>query len=407
MAIGSKVSGNFKSASSLYGKVNGGWKKAKFGYIKVGGQWKQFWADKLEDTFNRIDTTSGLGTAESGQAWTVLRSQWRINSNNANTTGAKTDYPLASIDAGFLDFDLEANELTPGTGVAIRVEDANNWWGVVPFYNQTSTSYTYCVRSSQVPYCIAACTTPSGTVLRCDAPNTLIVEDVYDYVCNGGEQYEDVYDYVFVSRECPPGELVQICTTSPYCTDQCIKRGSQGQCLDRDTVCVDRTSCVNRFIQPPCEDIFELQLVDVIVTCPGGETLQLVGQSQECSPDGFTNVPVYDCCSNGLRTVCDETATGTTYNQYYYIQIIKMVNGVFSVVSSVEVPSRWSALKISAQTTNLTVTAYSDSLYTAQVGVLSTSVFNSVGTGYGIMARDSNYEDGRTIGSLLVKPLGQ
>ena len=97
MAIGSKVSGEFKSASGLFAKVNGGWKKAQFGYIKVAGQWQQFWADKLEDDFGRANTQSGLGTAFSGQAWSILRSLWQIKDNAANTTGTKTDFPLAGL----------------------------------------------------------------------------------------------------------------------------------------------------------------------------------------------------------------------------------------------------------------------------------------------------------------------
>jgi len=406
MAIGSKVSGNFKSASGLFAKVNGGWKKAKFGYIKVNGEWKQFWADKLEDTFNRADTTSTLGVAESGQAWTVLRSQWQINSNNAKTTGSKSDYPLASVDAGFLDFDLQANELTPGTGVAIRITDANNWWGVLPYYNQTAQTYSYCVRSHQESYCIASCTEPAGYNLVCNPPNVSIFEDIYDYVCPGGYELEYYYEYVLVEAgECRTVTVPGACYTEyrQNCTWVYVPFSAPMRvCNPAPTrICDPATSST------VCEpDRYEL-VESYYETCPAGERYEKIGYSHECSPEGFDNVPYYACCQAGSYTVCDQSATGTTYTNYYYLQVVKMVDGVFSVVADVAVPERWSAVKVSALNNSLTVTAFTDSLYTNQIGTYSTNAFFETGTGYGVVSRSSNFEDGRTIGSLFVKPLGQ
>jgi hypothetical protein len=406
MAIGSKVSGNFKSASGLFAKVNGGWKKAKFGYIKVNGEWKQFWADKLEDAFSRADTTNTLGVADSGQAWTILRSQWRINSNNASTTGAKTDYPLASIDAGFLDFELEANELTPGTGVAIRVEDANNWWGVVPFYNQTATTYSYCVASRTVSYCIAQCTEEAGYNLVCNPPNVSIFEDIFDFVCPGG--YELVYydEYVLVEEgQCTSRVVPGECYTEyrQNCTWVYVPFSAPFRSCSPGPV---RICDPARTVETCTADRYEL-VESYYETCPAGERYEKIGYSHECSPDGFDNVPYYDCCQAGTYEECTQTATGVTYTNYYYLQVVKMVNGVFSVVADVAVPDRWSAIKISATGPSLTVRAFTDSLYTNQIGTYSNNSFFATGTGYGVVARPSNFEDGRTIGSLLVKPLGQ
>jgi hypothetical protein len=405
MAIGSKVSGDFKSASGLFAKVNGGWKKAKFGYIKVNGEWKQFWADKIEDTFNRANTTSGLGSADSGQGWTVLRSQWQINSNNARTTGSKSDYPLASIDAGFFDFTIEANELTPGTGVAIRVVDNDNWWGVLPFYNQTSQSYSYCVRSHQESYCIAACTEPYTYDLRCDPPNTLYVTPIYDYVCPGGYELEYYYDYVVVDTYCAPDRTVQECYNEPRVVETCTYsyRWEEYRCTYRT---VNTRVCDTVVIPGDCTDVYELQETYREV-CPAGEVYSQIGTDNLCDPDGFTNVPVYACCQAGSYSVCDETATGITYTNYYYLQVVKMIDGVFSVVDSIQVPDRWSAVKITGNSTTLTVDAYTDSLYANKIGTYTTSAFLATGTGYGVVARASNFEDGRSIGSLIVKPLGQ
>ena len=406
MAIGSKVSGDFKSASGLFAKVNGGWKKAQFGYIKVAGEWKQFWADKLEDDFGRANTQSGLGAALSGQAWTILRSLWQINNNAANTTGTKTDYPLANIELGFIDFELEANELTPGTGVAIRVTDANNWWGVMPFYNQTSETFTFCVQSQTVSYCIATCTESSGTILRCDPPNTLITGPEFGTTCPSGYVIGERIELVEVGEFCGEDEYVYECTDELVCSRQCVQRNRRGACIEFDDVCSLQPFCALNFYPGECFTEYEEQLVE-FEYCPGGEEYGVIGFFEECSPDGFTNVEVFDCCQAGSFEQCIQTGTGITFTNFYYIQVVKMVNGVFSVVSSVQVPARWSALKVVGNLNTLSVTAYTDSLYTNSIGSLTTNEFLATGTGYGVVSRPSNFEDGRTIGSIKVKALGQ
>jgi hypothetical protein len=403
MAIGSRVSGNLKSASGLFAKVNGGWKKAQFGYVKVAGEWKQFWADKLEDDFGRANTQSGLGVSLSGQAWAVLRSLWQINSNAANTTGSKSDFPLANVDLGFIDFELEANELTPGTGVAIRVQDANNWWGVVPFYNQTAESYTFCVQSQTVSYCIAACTTPSGYTLRCDPPNTLITGEEFGTICPSGYVIGERIELVEVGQDCPDPYYQQgACETVVIC-DWVYVGGYE--VVRR--VCMPELVCQSGgIVYPPCETLYEEQIVE-FEYCPGGEQIGVIGTFEECSPDGFTNVPTYACCQAGTFEQCIQTGTGINYTNFYYLQVIKMENGVFSVVDSVQVPARWSAVKVVGNLNTLTATAYTDSLYTNAIGTFTTNSFLATGTGYGVVSRASNFEDGRTIGSIKVKALGQ
>lgn len=400
MAIGSKVSGDFKSASNLYAKVNGGWKKAQFGYIKVDGTWKQFWAAELVDDFGRANTQSGLGTANSGQAWTVARSQWQIESNAARTPGTKTEYPLATIDAGFSDFNLEANELTPGMGVAFRVEDANNWWAVFPYYTQTATNYTYCVQSVQQEYCIQ------------DAGAGYFEEVCYGTEVDYGDYYTDdcctsteSTQLVAVGVECDPPYVEQICTTRQVCTSPCIKycNNFSGQfCCDRDYVCNDVETCTNKTFPGDCYTIYEEQTT---YTC--ASTCQVYIPDIQCVPNGYTLVEPRVCIQSGFRTVCTQTATGTNYTNYYNIRVIKMVNGVASVVADTPVSERWNAVKVSATLGTLNITAYKDSLYTQSVGTYQNINFTQYGTAYGVLGAPSLFEDGRTIGALSVKPLGQ
>ena len=400
MAIGSKVSGDFKSASNLYAKVNGGWKKAQFGYVKVAGEWKQFWAAELIDAFSRTDTQSGLGTAPSGQAWTTLRSQWQINGNAAKTTGTKTDYPLAVVDTGFISFNLEANELEPGMGVALRVTDANNWWAVVPYYTQTATPYSYCVTSVTESYCIRS--EPAGYNNEVCFGTEVDYGDYYtDDCCTSVE----ITDIVQTGTVCDPPYVERICSTTQVCTTPCIKYCSNYSgsfCCDRDYVCNDVTTCRNKSFPGECYPIYE-----EVISYECTSSCQVYIPDVRCEPNGYTLVPAYVCVQSGTRQVCTQSATGVNYTNYYNIRVIKMVNGVVSVVADTAVSERWNALKITGDVNNLTVTAYKDSLYTQVVGSYQTNTFTISGTGFGVVGAPSLFEDGRTIGSITVKPLGQ
>jgi hypothetical protein len=447
MSIGSKVSGDFKAASNIYAKVNGGWKKGSFGYIKVNGDWKQFWAEKLEDSFDRTDTTSTLGVAPSGQAWTIARSTWRISANNATTAGAKTDYPLAYVDLGFSEGTLQANELTPGTGIAFRVIDANNWYAVVPYYNQTATTYSYCAAYGS-PYQVCTCsqTVQTGTGCNGTRVNQTCQTEVY---CPGGyiDQTTPGYFETYSGQPCSMVAGEPVITTKEVCTNECIKECNRTTCTtqvvtpakagyyvwvgssriyvpaqpavtkevctttriccDRDLVCRNVTTttypqvyqCTSytRYVEPYTSQ-----------TCPGGTDVRDVNcVGGYC--DG-TEYPIYTttCPCNQYTTQrdCVQSATGTTYTNYYYVRVIQMSGGVATVLSDTQVSARWNAIKATLDGPTLSVTAYSDSTYTTVVGTASQSIAGA-GTGFGVASSASNFEDGRTIGSLLITPKGQ
>ena len=446
MAIGSKVSGNFKAASNIYAKVNGGWKKGTFGYVKVDDTWRQFWAEKLQDTFDRTDTTSTLGTATSGQAWTIARSTWRIFANNATTAGSKSDYPMAYVDLGFSEGSLQANELTPGTGIAFRVVDANNWYAVVPYYNQTATTYSYCAAYGS-PYQVCTCsqTVQTGTGCTGSYVNATCQTETY---CPGG-YVETVVPGYYENYFGEPCDQVRtpVTTVETVCTNECIKTcnrttcstqvvtpakpgyyvrvgvsniyvpgtpavtkevcTSSQICCDRDIVCRDKTVTTYVFSQQ-CTSYTRYVPSQTVSSCTGGTaTRQVNCVGGYC--DG-TEYPIYTttCPCNQYTTQqdCLQYATGTTYTNYYYVRVIQMSGGVATVLSDTQVSSRWNAIKATLDGPTLSVTAYSDSTYTTVVGTASQSIAGA-GTGFGIASSPSNFEDGRTIGSLLITPKGQ
>jgi hypothetical protein len=440
MAIGSKVSGQFKSASNLYAKVDGGWKPARSGFIKVAGVWKQFWAAEIKDSFGRANTASSLGTADSGTAWDVLRGVWRIQNNAANTTSAKTEYPLAVIDMGVSDFELQANELSPGMGVVVRAFDANNWTAIYPYYNQTSYTYPICVSGRNESYCIAACTEPAGFNSVCfgtETPASTGTREVtrptgcVTTTIPGERQCINSYSY---------GVPVQICqpaTTESYdccikncnsCRESCVSGGQnciredgRTRCFARppvctttcSTVCCDRDICT-RTVPGSCvtrTEYFEVCTEyssgepTTITTCSGTETVTEPYTIPATCSTGYVQVPFYNCCQSGSRFVCEVAGTATAFEQFYYIRVLTMTGGVLSN-QDFQTTERWNALKVTGSNVTLSINAYKDINYTQLVR--SATVTNAVSAGkYGIIGAPSVYEDGRDIGSIQVKALGQ
>jgi hypothetical protein len=422
--INPKVNGTYKGTSGLFAKVNGGWKKAQFGYVKVAGQWKQFWAGELKDEFARADTTSSLGTADSGQAWTIVRSQWRINSGNANTTGAKEDYPLALVDLGIFDVDIQANELSPGMGVALRALNANNWVAIYPYYRREAFTYSYCAQTATESYCIAACPNPSYYNSACLPPNTetSVCDDYFDCYASGCNATESGGEWVCEDCEpCEPDTTEYVCVDIPngaaeetcieyyvcddYCSSSCCGtlEGPYYSCYSTGGGSTQECDWVTTPGGCACCPYY----VEGELTCSPGDTNCYTQVCvDDCSPGGYSLVPVYDCCQFGQREVCVQTGTATGFNDYFYIRIAKMENGVFSVIQDIQTSRRWNALKATVTTNNLTVSAYANSTYTDLVQTASATV-SLANTAYGIIGAPSLYEDGRNIGAIQVKAIGQ
>jgi len=83
-----------------------------------------------EDSFDRADSTTTLGTADSGQAWTADVGTWGINGNKGYRVGT-TDGAMATIDVGAADQTVSAVAvLVNGNyhGVVARMTDTNNFY---------------------------------------------------------------------------------------------------------------------------------------------------------------------------------------------------------------------------------------------------------------------------------------
>jgi hypothetical protein len=394
MAGSIKVGGIYKTFGPIYTKVDGGWKKVKTGHIKVDGVWKLWFIDELNDTFDRTNA-SVLGTSTSGSEWVLRRGTWAISGNKAQSTSAKSGYPLATVDLGLTSFTARANELTPGMGIAFNVVDSNNWMAVVPYYNQTSYSFNYCAQSGTESYCIEP---RYGTETYCTGAE--IPETVCTTVPGECIRY---------GTRCAPGCSVQsttwttVCQTCTGTRSVCLRYcnfANGTRCCDRDTETytyscncykapVSTTSCV-------CYEQYCREREASTTTCSTQVT---------CTGIYATRPIITGCAVSGTRSVCLQTGTGTGYNQYFYLRVLAMEGGVIRVVKDVEVNQRFTALQVSGDISGYTINAYSDNNYANLVST-TTQAPITLGTSFGIVGTGSAFEEGTTIGAISVKQLG-
>ena len=128
------------------------------------------------DTFNRADTTAGLGTADTGQAWTApMGNVMGIASNKAYLPVAANSRSIIAV--GSANYHAEITITTLGTGgyFMFRYVDATNWWRFGHSSNQMVLQK--CVAGSittfnQAPYLFAYVNDRWG--VRCDGSRVTI-----------------------------------------------------------------------------------------------------------------------------------------------------------------------------------------------------------------------------------------
>lgn len=143
---------------------------------------------KIQDSFNRTNNASSLGTTDTGQVWTNTRGTWGISGSLASTSDAGSTYPLASVLVGKTNNTVSANITNGGPGVAFWVTDANSWWASSVDYNSisttTNTPYSYCTAG----YSAYQNPCPCGSVVYTSTPifYTVITSTTTTYSCPGG-----------------------------------------------------------------------------------------------------------------------------------------------------------------------------------------------------------------------------
>ena len=83
------------------------------------------------DSFNRVDDTTGLGTADSGHVWGAETGTMGIGTNRAYNTTASGGNSIATLDPGLQNFEFTAQIETLGGSncfIVFNVQNSSNFW---------------------------------------------------------------------------------------------------------------------------------------------------------------------------------------------------------------------------------------------------------------------------------------
>lgn len=200
------------------------------------------YVDDISDTFDRSNSSGGLGTTSTGLLYDSNRSNyvntWAVLSNKAyssqSVSSNSPSNPMQAIEAGGraeILGGLSYPNNGGGYGIAFWVTAANSWWAASTYYNQSSTSGTYCAGTGGTNRTgcpsigtnvgdACGCTTAAGS----------------EYVCS---------TWAGIDTNCPSGGFGtgpgQYCNCTDYSTSYyaCTQAGSTG------------TSCTNSSNQTP------------------------------------------------------------------------------------------------------------------------------------------------------------
>ena len=424
-----RVGGTWKTLTSVSTKVSGTWTKSLKGWVRISGTWVAWYQRAIKDTFTRANTGSGLGTSETGEAWTATQGNWNINSNTATSADTPNTYPVTSVDLQSADAIVQVStDGNAGVGPAFWVSSAGSWWGVVSFY------------ANDVPY-----TCGCGTCTDCLAGSTLTCADY--------------------SNTCTPSGCGSGCGVSLYGSYSNCVSGSTSNCTDSTNSCtpsgcgsgcgissVPNTS--STCTGPPATPCFN--------TDGSGGTPSACTPTNGCGSSGcityysgspksggagnlsvsagacgtvvvFTGPGQYAavaCCTSSATLVSSTTYTrscntgGTTYtrqcnsgsayscgcsfcySQSEKLQILKSVSGTVSVAAtSTDLGTTIRGIQVSVVGTSITAKGYSDTGLTTQIG--STLTYSptspTTATKHGIVKAPSTLSQGSIVDNFIAQ----
>lgn len=389
MASSLKVGSAWKQITGLSTKVGGNWKTVSAAYTKVGGVWKQWYAPVVIDDFNR-STSGNLGTTTSGASWSNLRQSWYANGSKAQCDLAANTYALATVGFGNTKF-LASAGVTNGTGLAFWIQDADNWYAAYAFQTTTSSSYL-CAYESCAP-CTSSTTTYTPTYSGgcvCDSGDTgggvetAATSTTYKCatgVCDGGCTG---YLVRATSGVCASGETGPTFYSVPACGLSTPPQG-QGWCY-KVNANTDSTFCngSSSTASGPC--------------CCGATTVgttetATAGTAGTCKSCSHTTVSCAAC-----PVYCPTTVNA------WALRLIKMTAGVIALAATdVTLTGTPAAIKVSTESGNIEVQAFSDAAMTTQMGSTLSHTPTSTGPGQYIgLIKAPSDSQGSTVDNLLI-----
>ena len=388
-------------------------------YVSGGtaSTWKQLLPTlvyTVTDAFNRTNTTTGLGTTDTGgQSWLAKRGNWFVSSNKAKSTDTASTYPVAAvemIDAN-VQINLDVDTAGGGTGAAFWVTDANNWWGAHT-YNASATAYsavcsTYSsscstYTTSGASYSCAAygasCTAYTAGV-ACNAYTFASVCTSYSIVyyaaCNGTGYYSTCSAYTSGSA-CSAyysvynkgaGGYIAACSAY-YAVSNCTTYTSSAYCASYygtpSTICGAYAASS---------------------TCTGYTS------TSSCSSYGaactLTTGPTYSAVCSTYSSICATyTSSSSTVLGTRYLRLIKSVANTVTTVLDTAVASAIASIQVNISGTGLILRAYSSSAQNTQIGtdITYTATGATTATQHGLLLAPGGFDQGTVVDNLTINP---
>ena len=305
------------------------------------------------DTFTRTNG-AGLGTSDSGNAWSIIRGAWTVNGSAATSATAASSYPVAVIPFK-QDVTLEVLS-TLGNGVVFWQTGANDWWASIPYEYINSEGYT--------------CNTCQSNSCCTGSPNQC------------------------VNNNC--------CTGIDTCVpNSCCSTNSGNICYAKDVSSYQATD--------PC---------GVSFTVPAGTGCYYHSHSCCVASNCCTgsNTCVANSCCTTINTCvsnscCTGSSSATCYrNRYYWgVRILKMVSNAVTELLNTDLSNSLTdsnpivGIRVIVSGNLITVRAYSNTNFSTQVGsdVTHTASSPNKGSGIGIVKAPSSANQGTTIDNFV------
>lgn len=406
------------------------------------------------DTFTRANTTTGLGTSETGsQPWLAKRGNWFVSSNQAKSTDTPSTYPLAAVEMidAAVQINLDVDTAGGGTGAAFWVTDANNWWGVHT-YNASALAYS----SVCATYSSACATyTTSAASYSCSAYGSACASYTTTSVCNSYANstvctsstsgYVAVCNATSYTPVCNSYTPTSVCSTyTATSTCSAYGAGTNYSCLAYGVKYVKATGgyyviCTN----PQYSPTTVCTAYVAGSSCSGytsGSACNGYGSGAVCG--GYTSSLTYSCSAYGLQQYCASytsgsacasytsscsTVVGPTYSSVCstyssvcatytsssttvlgtrYLRLVKSTANVVTTVLDTAVASLIASIQVNISGVGLVLKAYSSSAQNTQIGtdITYTATGATTATQHGLLLAPGGFDQGTVVDSLTINP---
>jgi len=353
----------------------------------------------FKDTFDRGNTTGNLGSASDGSLWSAIRGTFTVSTNKAVSVDAANSYPAATVDMNTQNASISIKGSTQGSTAALWVTDSGNWFGVGISQTQVSASTLSAGERSLIGCncgtCEVAgncaspsypCTSPSypcgSPSYPCASPSTNCIS--WTYTCN-----------VTGNRYCSSSWYR--CSSYAY---NCNAYNKTGSCKSSWYRCSGYAYNCNAYNAGNCNNA-------TTYTCTGGYAYSCGGYNYSCGGyfyqcDGGI---YYYACGGNNATTFTECNCQTCYPQY--IRFIQSASNTVTQLASWLVASVVQSFKVVTSGNSVTITPYSDSSLTTQIGsnLTHTATGITINARYGIMVQPSSYNQGNSIEEITIESL--